>query len=63
MANSINYGDDSPPLVGKVQDPPPSHWGKLTSQGKTASRSYLAFVMRAAKDADRLRLQRRRGQS
>lgn len=60
MANRISYGDDSPPLMWKVQEPPPSHWGKLTSQGKTASQQYQEFLTRA-RDADRLRLQERRG--
>jgi hypothetical protein len=41
------YGDDTPPLVSKVPDPPPSHWGKLTSVARTLSESYLKFLERA----------------
>jgi hypothetical protein len=36
-------GDDTPPLMNKVQEPPPSHWGKLTSRGRTNSPAYLRF--------------------
>lgn len=39
-------GDDSPPLMTKVPEPPPSHWGKLTSRGRTCSTDYLKFLMR-----------------
>lgn len=39
-----NYGDDSPPLMNKVPEPPPSHWGKLTSQSRTQSVEYLRFL-------------------
>lgn len=38
------YGDDTPPLMSKVPEPPPSHWGKLTSQSRTLSPQYLAFL-------------------
>lgn len=37
-------GDDTPPLMNSVPEPPPSHWGKLTSQGRTASPAYLRFL-------------------
>jgi hypothetical protein len=37
-------GDDTPPLMNKVPEPPPSHWGKLTSRGRTASPAYLRFL-------------------
>ena len=37
-------GDDSTPLIGLVPDPPPSHWGKLTSQARTLSPQYLKFL-------------------
>ena len=35
-------GDDSPPLMNKVPDPPPG-WGKLTTD-RNKSAAYLAFV-------------------
>jgi hypothetical protein len=38
------YGDDTPPLMSKVPEPPPSHWGKLTSQSRTLSPQYMAFL-------------------
>lgn len=38
------HGDDTPPLMAKVPEPPPSHWGKVTSQGRTASPQYMAFL-------------------
>lgn len=46
-ANSLkNYsvGDDSPPLMNQCPEPPPSHWGKLTSRGRTNSEAYLRFA-------------------
>jgi len=27
-----------------VPEPPPSHWGKLTSQSRTLSPQYMAFL-------------------
>jgi hypothetical protein len=44
-------GDDSPPLMSRVQEPPPSHWGKLTGQSRTLSPQYVAFLNRS-KEAD-----------
>jgi hypothetical protein len=38
------YGDDTPPLVARVPDPPPSHWGKMTSQSRTTSPQYMEFL-------------------
>lgn len=38
------YGCDSTPLMAYVPDPPPSHWGKLTSTPRTASPQYIAFL-------------------
>ena len=38
------YGNDTPPLMSRVPEPPPSHWGKLTSRGRTASEAYLRFL-------------------
>lgn len=38
------YGDDTTPLVSTVQDPPPSHWGTVTSRGRTLSQQYLKFL-------------------
>ena len=37
-------GDDTPPLMSRVPEPPPSHWGKLTSQSRTLSPQYMAFL-------------------
>jgi|688.fasta_scaffold263137_3 hypothetical protein len=39
-------GDDSPPLMSMVPEPPPSHWGKLTGQSRTLSPQYVAFLNR-----------------
>lgn len=39
-------GDDSPPLMSRVPEPPPSHWGKLTSRGRTCSEEYVRFLNR-----------------
>lgn len=38
------YGDDTPPVMASVPEPPPSHWGKITSQGRTMSAQYLKFL-------------------
>lgn len=37
-------GDDTPPLMSRVPEPPPSHWGKMTSQSRTLSPQYLKFL-------------------
>lgn len=42
----IAQGDDSPPLMSRVPEPPPSHWGKLTSQSRTLSPQYVQFLKR-----------------
>ena len=42
----ISYGDDSTPLMAKVPEPPPSHWGKVTSQSRTLSPAYVEFLKR-----------------
>lgn len=39
-------GDDSPPLMTLVPEPPPSHWGKVTSQSRTLSAAYMKFLGR-----------------
>ena len=36
-------GDDSPSLIDKVPDPPPSHWGTRTSGSRFESEAYLKF--------------------
>lgn len=36
--------NDTPPLMDLVPEPPPSHWGKVTSQARTASPQYIAFL-------------------
>lgn len=43
----LTYGDDSPPLMNRVPEPPPSHWGKLTSEARTLSPQYVEFLRRA----------------
>lgn len=40
------YGNDSPPLMARVPEPPPSHWGVTTSQARTSSPQYLEFLKR-----------------
>lgn len=42
----ITHGDDSPPLMAKVPEQPPSHWGKVTSQSRTLSPAYVEFLRR-----------------
>jgi hypothetical protein len=42
--NPLAYGNDSAPLMASVPEPPPSHWGKLTSRKRTDSVSYLLFL-------------------
>lgn len=46
FARRISHGDDSPPLMAKVPEPPPSHWGKITSQSRTLSPAYVEFLKR-----------------
>ena len=41
---ATRYGNDQTPLMAYVPEPPPSHWGKLTSTPRTASPQYLAFL-------------------
>jgi len=43
----LTYGDDTPPLMNKVPEPPPSHWGKVTSQARTLSPQYMRFLQKA----------------
>lgn len=42
------YGNDDPPLMNHVPEPPPSHWGKLTTDRKH-SEAYTKFVLGAKK--------------
>jgi hypothetical protein len=42
----LGIGDDTPPLLTIVGEPPPSHWGKITSRGRTTSSEYLDFLKR-----------------
>lgn len=37
------HGDDTPPLMNKVPEPPPSHWGKRTGRSRFESEEYLKF--------------------
>jgi len=43
--DDVATGDDSPPLMNLVRDKPYCR-GTLTSQGRTASREYQAFLER-----------------
>ena len=43
----LSYGDDSPPLMNRVPEAPPSHWGKVTSRARTLSPQYVEFLRRA----------------
>jgi hypothetical protein len=43
----LTYGDDTPPLMNRVPEAPPSHWGKVTSQARTLSPQYLRFLNKA----------------
>ena len=43
----LTYGDDSPPLMNRVPEPPPSHWGKVTSEARTLSPQYVEFLRKA----------------
>jgi hypothetical protein len=36
-------GDDTPPLMSRVPEPPPSHWGRRTSGSRFESEAYLRF--------------------
>ena len=38
------YGNDTTPLMASVPEPPPSHWGKMTSTARTLSPQYMAFL-------------------
>lgn len=44
----FNYGNDSPPWMNAVPEPPPSHWGKVTTDRK-GSEAYTKFVLKAKK--------------
>jgi hypothetical protein len=39
-------GDDTPSISANIPDPPPSHWGTMTSSPRTASPQYLDFLRR-----------------
>jgi hypothetical protein len=52
----LRRGDDSPPLMASVPEPPPSHWGKLTSQSRTLSPQYVAFLKRSKEATDERRV-------
>jgi len=60
----LAYGNDEPPLMAKVPEPPPSHWGKLTSRSRTSSVSYLLFLENhKRKEAQKDEREKLRGQS
>lgn len=42
----ISRGDDSTPLMARVPEPPPSHWGRISSQSRTLSPAYVEFLKR-----------------
>lgn len=44
--SATRSGDDTTPLMALVPEPPPSHWGKITSTPRTASPQYVAFLNR-----------------
>jgi hypothetical protein len=46
MEFESRYGNDAPPLMSSVPEPPPSHWGVTTSQARTTSPQYLDFLKR-----------------
>ena len=47
--SSMPTGEDTPPTYSNIPEPAPSHWGRLTSNPRTACASYLAFVAKNAK--------------
>jgi hypothetical protein len=51
----VRRGDDSPPLMASVPEPPPSHWGRLTSQSRTLSPAYVEFLRRNQEDRNERR--------
>jgi hypothetical protein len=53
LVGGFQYGDDSPPLMNRVPEQPPSHWGKLTSQARTLSPQYLRFLSGRDQDHER----------
>lgn len=40
------YGNDTPPLMSIVPEPPPPHWGVTTSIARTLSPQYIEFLRR-----------------
>jgi hypothetical protein len=46
MEFESRYGNDTPPLMARVPEPPPSHWGVTTSQARTMSPQYIEFLKR-----------------
>lgn len=42
----FRYGNDTPPLMARVPEPPPSHWGVTTSEARTTSPQYIEFLKR-----------------
>lgn len=46
MNAGFRTGDDSAPLMNKVPEAPPSHWGKVTTD-RTKSTAYLRFFFKA----------------
>lgn len=48
----VRTGDDSSPLMNLVPEPPPNHWGTITSQARTTSPQYLQFLARNRESRD-----------
>ena len=46
----VSGGDDSPPLMNCVVDPPPAAYGGVTSVARTLSPQYIAFLSRHHKE-------------
>jgi len=44
----LRYGNDEPPLMSRVPEPAPSHWGKCLTD-RTRSEAYTKFLLRARK--------------
>lgn len=44
VSSPLRQGDDTPALFSAVSEPPPSHWGSLTSSARTASEAYMRFI-------------------
>lgn len=48
----LRYGNDEPPLMSRVPEPPPSHWGKCLTD-RSRSEAYTKFRLRCRKQHDK----------